>query len=123
MDGQFRLDVFLLQSSNVIEGQPHWATKKRPLLQYLPFALAEFIGDNFRNELRLPATMKSGVRAQWTVAELNFILMNCLVKEQDDGTHLKTFNLLEWESELCEGAPKARCATLKKFRGKIVQVL
>ena len=124
MEGIHHLDVFLLQSASVIDGEPYWAAKRNPDLRFLPLALAEFIGDNFHNKLKLPESFKSGPtgpQTKWKVSELNFILLNCLVGNQD-GCHLHVFTLLEWESELCAGVPKARCSTLKKFRGKYVQV-
>jgi hypothetical protein len=60
----------------------------------------------------------------WTVGELNAILDNNLVP----GTrgHLRTFGCIQWESELFNGRPKARCYPFDlpghRFRGKNPQV-
>jgi hypothetical protein len=80
--------------------------------------LAEYIGENYKVQLQIPDSYK--VRGQWTVPGLNSILMDYVVSH--DGKHLKTFGVLEWESELCEGTPKARCCCLTKFHHKKVQV-
>ena len=125
MEGQYHLDVWFLQSTTLVDGRPYWATKKHSTLRYLPLALAEFIGNNFRDQLNLPQHFKGGSnapQAMWKVSELNFILLNCLVRNPQNGGHLHVFTVLEWESDLCAGAPKARCCTLQKFRGKYVQV-
>ena len=118
--------MFLLQSrtltdSSTGETSTYPPLNKLPLLKYLPTKLAEFIGNNFRDELKLPSTIPR-LHNQWTVNELNFILLNCLVKEERDGTHLRTFGAIEWESELREGTPRAKCYTLKEIYGKNVQV-
>jgi len=58
------------------------------------------------------------------VGELNAILDNNLVP----GTHghLRTFGCIQWESELFNGRPKARCYPFDlpghRFRGKNPQV-
>ena len=57
----------------------------------------------------------------FVVGELNQILANNLVPNGDDG-HLRTFTTLQWECELYNGRPKARCHPFEsdghRFRGK-----
>lgn len=92
-----------------------------PILRWLPSKLAEWIGDNYGESLGiLPRSDAAG----WTVGELNTILENNLVP----GTkgHLRTFGAIQWESELFNGRPKARCYPFDlpkhRFRGKTLQV-
>lgn len=92
-----------------------------PILRWLPTKLAEWIGDNYGNALGIPArTHPDG----WQVGELNNILENNLVPGTNG--HLRTFGAIQWESELFNGRPKARCYPFNlpkhRFRGKTVQV-
>ena len=70
------------------------------ILRGLPSKFAEWIGDNVRAELQIPAM----TQAKWTVEELNQILANNLVPNADGG-HLRTFTTLQWECELYNGRP------------------
>jgi hypothetical protein len=92
-----------------------------PILRWLPTKLAEWIGDNYGNTLGIPARIHQD---GWQVGELNHILENNLVP----GTkgHLRTFGAIQWESELFNGRPKARCYPFDlpkhRFRGKTLKV-
>ena len=92
-----------------------------PILRWLPSKLAEWIGDNYGAALGIPPKQHAD---GWTVGELNAILDNNLVP----GTHghLRTFGCIQWESELFNGRPKARCYPFDlpghRFRGKNPQV-
>jgi hypothetical protein len=104
---------------------PEWVTYQyrtaHPILRWLPSKLAEWIADNLSAELRIPAMKED----KWTVGELNQILANNLVPNGDGG-HLRTFTTLQWECELYNGRPKARCYPFDldghRFRGKNPQV-
>jgi hypothetical protein len=102
-----------------------WASYRyrnaHPILRWLPTKLAEWIGDNYGDVLGIPArSLADG----WQVGELNAILDNNLVS----GTtgHLRTFGAIQWECELYNGRPKARCYPFDlpkhRFRGKTPQV-
>ena len=92
-----------------------------PILRWLPSKLAEWIGDNYGAALGIPPRNDA---AAWSVGELNAILENNLVP----GTkgHLRTFGAIQWESELFNGRPKARCYPFDlpghRFRGKTLLV-
>ena len=102
-----------------------WVTypyrEAHPILRWLPSKLAEWIGDNYGAALGIPPKHHAD---GWTVGELNAILDNNLVP----GTHchLRTFGCIQWESELFNGRPKARCYPFDlpghRFRGKNPQV-
>ena len=99
-------DHGLLRCDN--DASPEWVTYKyrasHSILRWMPSKLAEWIGDNMRLELQIPAM----TQAKWTVGELNQILANKLVPHGDGG-HLRTFTTLQWECELYNGRPKASC--------------
>ena len=91
-------------------------------LKYLPGKLAEFIGNNFAEEMKVPDQLMPPAGRPWSVEALNLILRNCLV-EDAGSVHLRTFGTLEWESDFCMGKPKARCYPLDiSFYGKHPQV-
>ena len=102
-----------------------WVTyqyrEAHPILRWLPSKLAEWIGDNYGAALGIPPKQHAD---GWTVGELNAILDNNLVP----GTHghLRTFGCIQWESDLFNGRPKARCYPFDlqghRFRGKNPQV-
>lgn len=137
--GKESLDINLLKAERhaavPVDGQglllcdddaaPEWVTYKfrtaHPILRWLPSKLAEWIADNLSAELRIPAKKE----AKWTVGELNQILASNLVPNGDGG-HLRTFATLQWECELYNGRPKARCYPFDldghRFRGKNPQV-
>jgi hypothetical protein len=64
-----------------------------PALRWLPTELAEWIGDNFQDELGFPdkADKRAPPRTGWTPVELNHILQ----AHDVDGT-LTTFGCVEW---------------------------
>ena len=74
-----------------------------PVLQWLPTKLAEWIGSNLGDEMNIPA--KQG--DLWTAAELNAIITGNLVGGPYG--HLHTFGCIQWECEVFNGRPKARC--------------
>lgn len=90
--------------------------KAHPILRWLPSKLAEWIGDNYGPELGIPPRRHPDA---WTVGELNGILDNNLVAGTQG--HLRTFGCIQWESELFNGRPKARCYPFDlpkhRFRG------
>ena len=73
-----------------------WVTYKyrtvtyHSILRWLPSKLAEWIGDNMRAELQIPAM----TQAKWTVGELNQILANNLVPNCNGG-HLRKFTTVQ----------------------------
>lgn len=102
----FLLQSSSLHSSNAVEGGSHYKFRsEHPVLQYLPTKWAEFIGDNYAEELGLQVSdLKQGDK--WTVAGLNHILQH-LVGD------LKVFGAIEMESDICVGRPQIRCYPFK----------
>jgi len=110
------------------DAQPnsHWVEysyrKAHPILLWLPSKLAEYIGDNYAQELGIPT--KADPR-KWSVPELNYILEQCLVSHARG--QLRTFGHIQWECELVQGKPRARCFPFDlpgcRFYGKTRQVL
>ena len=106
---------------------PEWVTypyrTAHPILRWLPSKLAEWIAENYGQDLFIPA--KSGNK--WSVEELNNILLENLVPWCPNGGHLRTFGAIQWECDLYKGRPKARCYPFNldghRFRGKNPQVL
>ncbi len=74
-----------------------------PVLRWLPTKPAEWIGANFSEELLIPDKIED----KWTAAELNSILLNNVVRGPFG--HLCTFGGIQWECDLFNGRPKARC--------------
>ena len=74
-----------------------------PVLRWLPTKLAEWIRSNLGEELKIPE--KQG--DLWTAAELNSIITGNLVGGPHG--HLHTFGCIQWECEVFNGRPKARC--------------
>ncbi len=91
-----------------------------PVLRWLPTKLAEWIGSNLCEEFN--NTPKQG--AMWTVTELNAILIHNVVGGPHG--HLRTFGCIQWECELFQGRPKARCYPFvipgHRFRNKTPKV-
>jgi len=85
--------------------------------------LAKFIGENYASELGIP--LKTD-RSKWNPAELNAILKQNLVPCRHGAGHLRTFGCIQWEWELFNGRPKARCYPFDldghRFQGKNPQV-
>ena len=90
-------------------------SKSHPILRWLPSKLAEWIGDNYIMELSIPARADT-TSIKWCMDELNAILENNLVSSAKG--QLRTFGCIQWECELFNGRPKARCYPfdLKKCR-------
>jgi len=81
-----------------------------PIIRWLPSKLAEWIAENKGVDLGIAP--KQGQK--WSVKELNDILLNNLVEckspNKGEGTgHLRTFGAVQWENDLFNGRPKARC--------------
>ena len=102
--------------------------KAHPIIRWLPSKLAEWIAENKGMDLGIAP--KQGQK--WSVKELNNILINNLVecKSQNKGErtgHLRTFGAVQWENELFNGRPKARCYPFDldghRFRNRTPQVL
>ena len=98
-----------------------------PVLRWLPSKLAEWIAENKGGQLGIAP--KQGQK--WSVQELNNILLNNLVEcrspNKGEGTgHLRTFGGVQWECELFNGRPKARCYPFDinghRFRNRTPQV-
>lgn len=124
--------MFLLQSPTLHEVQPahsggsgagasgvaayKWI-QEHSVLRYLPSKWAEFIGDNYAEELRLPIRDLQE-RDVWTVSGLNYILTNVLVGD------LLVFGAIEHESELFAGTSRIKCYPFKSsmHHGKNPQV-
>ena len=70
---------------------------------WLPTKLAEWIGSNLCDQLDI--LPKQG--PLWTAAELNSIITGNLVGGPHG--HLHTFGCIQWECDLFQGRPKARC--------------
>ena len=113
-------DDSLLQSQGWLE---YPFRKSHPIIRWLPSKLAEWIGENYGQELQIPAKRDM----EWTAGELNAILENNLVPSQGGKGQLRTFGCIQWECELYSGRPKARCYPFNmqghRFRGKNRQVL
>ena len=84
--------------------------------RWLPTKLAEWIGANLCEELNIPD--KEGTL--WIAEELNTIITGNLVGGPHG--HLRTFGCIQWENELFNGRPKARCYPFNipghRFRNK-----
>ena len=91
----------------VLDPEQEWISyeyrKAHPVLCWLPTKLAEWIGENLSEELRIPPKNE----AKWTAAELNTILINNVVRGPHG--HIRTFSGIRWECDLFNGRPKARC--------------
>ena len=94
-----------------------------PLLQFLPQKLAEWIANNYADELHvLPRPDPS---KPWSTATLNQILQTCIVSNLH-GINIHTFQTVEFESDLYRGVMRARCYPFNmkrhQFRGRNVKV-
>ena len=74
-------------------------------MRWLPTKLAEWIGENLSEELRIPPKNED----KWTAAELNTILIQVNNVVRGPPGHLSTFGGIRWECDLFNGRPKARC--------------
>jgi hypothetical protein len=91
---------------------PEWVTytfsTAHPILRWLPSKLAEWLVENMLEELAIPEKQVAQLQSQYTVQQLNSILVNNFVPNRDGG-HLRTFTTLQWESDDYRGRPKASC--------------
>ena len=99
-----------------------------PLLQFLPTILARWIVENLFDLLDLlePSRPRPVDKVytdhegrEWTTTALNWVLQQVVVQAAD-GTHLAVFGAIEHESELYEGTPRIRCHN--NFYGKARRV-
>jgi hypothetical protein len=110
---------------DVLDPAPEWMSYEyrttHPVLRWLPTKLAEWIGANLSEELLIPDKIED----KWTAAELNSILLNNVVRGPFG--HLRTFGGIQWECDLFNGRPKARCYPFNivghRFRDKNPQVV
>jgi hypothetical protein len=107
----FMITVWILERSI---SRSH--TVHHQVLRWLPTKLAEWIGANLCEVLNIPD--KQG--PLWTAVELNAIITGNLVGGSHG--HLHTFGCIQWENELFNGRPKARCYPFNiqghRFRNK-----
>jgi hypothetical protein len=75
------------------------------ILCWLHFEFAEWLSENLADELTIPA--KRGYN--WTVEELNSLLVNNLVASDSTGGQIRTLGAIQWECEMYRGRCKARC--------------
>ena len=94
-----------------------------PMLQFLPQKLAEWIANNYAEDLNVPA--RPDPSQPWSTATLNRILQTCIVSDSR-GLNIHTFQTIEFESDLYRGVMRARCYPFDmdrhRFRGKNVKV-
>jgi hypothetical protein len=94
-----------------------------PMLQFLPQKLAEWIANNYAEELNVP--LRPDPTQPWSTATLNRILQTCLVSDRK-GHNIHTFQTVEFESDLYRGVMRARCYPFDmerhRFRGRNVKV-
>ena len=112
-----RIDIDLLKAERILvptEKGTKWLRykwrKAHPLLQYLPTKLAEYLGDALSDLLNIPPR----TNAEWTVEELNEIILNCVVA-QSDGNHLEPWREIQWECDAFRGVSTARCCPTPFF--------
>ncbi len=74
-----------------------------PMLQFLPQKLAEWIANNYFEELNVPPRPEP-----WSTATLIRILQTCIVSDSR-GINIHTFQAVEIESDLYRGVMRAQC--------------
>jgi hypothetical protein len=98
-------------------------TFSHPMLQFLPQKLAEWIANNYAEELNVP--LRSDPTQPWSTPTLNRILQTCLVSDRKGNT-IHTFQTIEFESDLYSRVMCARCYPFymerHQFRGRNVKV-
>ncbi len=77
-----------------------------PMLQFLHQKLAEWITNNYAEELNVQ--LRPDTTQPWSTATLNRILQTCLVSDRKGHT-IHTFQTVELESDLYCGVMRARC--------------
>ena len=129
------LDIMLLKQQLLsVSGQAANPTRQHPpveyvhrsshpMLQFLPQKLAEWIANNYAEELNVP--LRPDPTQPWSTATLNRILQTCLVSDRK-GNNIHTFQTVEFESDLYRGVMRARCYPFNmerhRFRGINVKV-
>ena len=106
------LDIMLLKQQFLgVSGQATNPARQRPpveyvyrsshpMLQFLPQKLAEWIANNYAEELNVP--LRPDLSQPWSTATLNRILQTCLVSDRK-GINIHTFQTVEFESDLYSG--------------------
>ena len=116
----FRMTVWILERSTSRTYTVHHTRSCGGCLPKMVTKLAEWIGANLCEELNIPG--KEG--PLWTAEELNAIITGNLVGGPHG--HLHTFGCIQWENELFNCRPKARCYPFNiqghRFRNKNPQV-
>ena len=77
-----------------------------PMLQFLPQKLAEWIANNYAEELNVP--LRPDPKQHWSTATLNIILQTCIVSDRK-GNNIHTFQTVEFKSDLYCWVMRARC--------------
>ena len=72
-------------------------TLSHPMLQFLPKKLAEWIANNYAEELNVP--LRPDPTQPWSTATLNRILQTCLVSDRK-GNNIHTFQTVEFKSDV-----------------------
>ena len=103
------LDIMLLkqhllsvsrQAANLARQHPpviYVYSTSHPMLQFLPQKLAEWIANNYAEELNVP--LRPDLSQPWSTETLNRILQTCLVSDRK-GINIHTFQTVEFESDL-----------------------
>ena len=73
-------------------------TFSHPMLQFLPQKLAEWIANNYAEELNVP--LRPDLPQPWSTATLNRILQTCRLVSDRKGINIHTFQAVEFESDL-----------------------
>ncbi len=93
------------------------------MLQFLPQKLAEWIANNYAEELNVPPRLDPS--KPWSTATLNRILQTCIVSDSR-GINIHTFQIAEFESDLYCGVMRASCYPFimerHRLRGRNVKV-
>ena len=100
---------------------PRWMSyplrSSEPLVQFLPTILSTWIVDNLFDYLALPDPPAPSADdrhfeyqrgRRWSTKLLNWVLQQVL-EQETDGTHLAAIGAIEHESDLFEGTPRIRC--------------
>ncbi len=100
------MSAYVVQDDSLDPGEEYITYAYRTshqVLWWLPTKLAEWIRANFCEELNIPD--KQG--PLWIAVDLNAIITGNLVGGPHG--HLHTFECIQWENDLFNGRPKARC--------------
>ncbi len=126
------LDIMLLkqqylsvsgQAANPARQHPPQAVEylyhsSHPMLHFLPLKLAEWIANNYSEELNVPPRPDPSKRS---TATLNRILQTCLVSDSR-GINIHTFQTVEFESDLYHRVMRARCYPFNMERRRNAKV-